>query len=298
VGEDGRPASTLAIADDEVPTLEAAIDRYLDVTGQRPRAAVLGIAGPIQGDMIALTNRPWRFRLSELATRFNFSAVRAVNDFEAVAWSLRRLAPSDLRPIGEAGPSGNGAKVVFGPGTGLGVAALAPCQTGWTVIVSEGGHASFGPAGEEEEQVFSKLRREFGPISVETILSGPGLERLHRALHGPGEPLTAEAIARCAVRVEEPACATVKLFTRLLGRFAGDVALMFKATGGVYVAGGVAQRIAPLLNATVFRTAFEAHPPYGRLLESIPTQLITLEQPGLLGCAVVAAELDGSAAAR
>lgn len=291
VGLDGRPDRVVTLANDTVSGVEGGIARYLELARVHPTAAVLGIAGPIDGDEIALTNRDWRFKLGELASRFGLSAVRAINDFEAVAWCLDRVDAEDLRALGPAVPSGHGAKVVFGPGTGLGVAALVPTVSGWHVVATEGGHVLFGPSCPAEEPVFARVREECGSVSAEAVLSGPGLERLHRALHGNGEPLTAELIAKGARDAQGPACETVALFVRLLGRFAGDLALTFKATGGVFIAGGVAQRIQQLLDAQAFRTAFEQHPPYQALLRRVPTTLITLEEPGLLGCAVVATHM-------
>jgi glucokinase len=295
VGADGRPDRIISFADDGVESAEAAIARYLQLTKCKPSAAVLAIAAPVDGDSIAMTNRDWRFRLSDLAKRFRLSHIRAVNDFEAAAWSLLRLAPADMRPLGSAKGPRPGTKVVFGPGTGLGVAALVHTEHGWCAIATEGGHAAFGAASNEEEPIFARLRAECGTVSAECVLSGPGLERLHRALHGPKKKLTTEAIVKYAREGEGEESATVSLFVKLLGRFAGDLALMFKALGGIYVAGGVAQRIGTALDPHAFRAAFEAHPPYEKLLRPIPTTLITLEEPGLLGCAVLAESMLGSA---
>jgi glucokinase len=288
IGADGRPDRVISFADDGVESAEAAIARYLQLIGKKPSAAVLAVAAPVDGDVIVMTNRDWRFRLSELAKRFEFSHVRALNDFEAAAWSLLRLAPADTRPLGSAKKSRPGTKVVFGPGTGLGVAALVHTEHGWCAVATEGGHAAFGAASNEEEPIFARLRAECRTVSAECVLSGPGLERLHRAVHGSTKKLTTEAIVKYAKEGEEAESATVALFARLLGRFAGDLALMFKAFGGVYIAGGVAQRLGAALDAQAFRAAFEAHPPYEKLLRPIPTTLITLEEPGLLGCAVLA----------
>jgi glucokinase len=296
VGADGRPHRIISFADDGVEDAEAAIAQYLRLTRSKPDAAVLAVAAPVDGDAIAMTNRDWRFRLTDLAKRFRFSHIRAVNDFEAAAWSLLRLAPTDMRPLGSAQGSQPGAgggaqratKVVFGPGTGLGVAALVHTEHGWCAVATEGGHTAFGAASNEEEPIFARLRAECGAVSAECVLSGPGLERLHRAVHGSKTKLTTEAIVKYAKEGEEAESATVSLFARLLGRFAGDLALMFKALGGIYVAGGVAQRIGSALDVHAFRAAFEAHPPYEKLLRPIPTTLITLEEPGLLGCAVLA----------
>lgn len=290
VGTDGRPAAVMVIAGDSVPNLEAAIERYLGETGLHPVTAVLAVAGPVEGDAVAMTNRTWNFHRGELAARFGWQDLRVVNDFEAAAWSLAGLAPQDVRPLGDELAAGRGPRVLFGPGTGLGVAAVVPVGTGWQVVPSEGGHVWFGACDDAEHAVFSRLRAACGIGSAEAMLSGPGLERLHAALHSLDVPQSAAAIVAEAVAGEPHAYATIALMVRLLGRFAGGLALTFRATGGLYLTGGVAQRIAPLIDAAAFRAAFEAHPPYVDLLRAIPTSLITLPEPGLLGCAVLASE--------
>ncbi len=294
VGADGRPERVFKLRGDAVASAEAAITRYLDEASLRPRAAVLAVAGPIEGDTVTLTNRAWSFRLSEMAAHFGWTAARCVNDFEAVAWSVQRLTADDVRPLGPAMPEASGTRVVFGPGTGLGVAALVPSGERWQVIATEGGHVSFGAARHDEEPIFARLRAECGAVSAETVLSGPGLERLHRAMHGAHEKRPAAAITADGHRGEAAARDSVLMFVRLFGRFAGDLALMFKATGGVFIGGGVARRIGPLLDDPAFREAFEAHPPYSKLLQGIPTTLITLDEPGLLGCAAIAQEMLGT----
>src|SRR5262244_4218222 len=284
----GPPERVLVIENDTVADLDAAVARYLEETGARPRAATLAVAGPVDGEEIALTNRTsWRLRRREFAKRFGFSQLRVLNDFEAIAWALPRLGAAQTRPLGKPVAARAGVKVVLGPGTGLGVAALLPANGRWHVLASEGGHASFGPQEADEVEVFARLRGECGAVSAEAVLSGPGLVRLARALdprvarHEP-ETLVAGALAR-----EPAAQAAARLFVRLLGRFAGGLALTFKALGGVYIAGGVACGLGPLLDDPQFRAAFEAHPPHTSLLKTIPTLLITCEQPGLIGCAAV-----------
>ncbi len=290
-GADGRPAHTLIIENDSVPNLEGAIERYLAETGARPGAAVLAVAGPLEGEEVALTNRAWRFRPGELARRFGFAKLRLVNDFEAIAWALTRLTAADAHPLGPPLPARPGVRAVLGPGTGLGVAALVPVDGRWHVLASEGGHASFGPQTLDELEIFAALLHEHGSISAETILSGPGLPRLLRAVDPRSEVSTPEAVVANALAGEPAALVTVQLFVQLLGRFAGGLALTFKAVGGVYIAGGVASRLGKLLDAEAFRTAFDAHPPYQSLLASIPIWMMTRSEPGLLGCAVLADEL-------
>jgi glucokinase len=284
----GRPERILAIDNDTVPDLAAAVARYLDETGARPRAASLAVAGPIDGEEVALTNRPWRFRRREFAQRFGFSQLCVVNDFEAIAWALPRLGKADTRPLGKAGPPREGVKLVLGPGTGLGVAALLPSDGRWHVVASEGGHASFGPQAADEAEVFARLREASGSISAETVLSGPGLVRLARALDPQAARHAPETIVAASLAREPSAQAATRLFVRLLGRFAGSLALTFKASGGVYITGGVAAGLGLLLDEPQFRQAFEAHPPYATLLSAIPTLLVTCEEPGLIGCAVLA----------
>jgi glucokinase len=294
-GPSGRPQRIKIIENDTVADLESAIARYLEETGARPHAAVLAVAAPVGGeDEIALTNRSWRFRRSALAERFGFAALRVVNDFEAIAWALLRLAARDSRPLGPRAAPRDGVKVALGPGTGLGVAALVGGNGRPFVVSSEGGHALFGPQAANEFAIFMRLLQEHGSVCAETILSGPGLVRLMRAVDPQTPCREPEAVVAAALAEESSAQTAVQLFVRLLGRFAGDLALTFKALGGVYIAGGVASRLGPLLDEQVFRAAFEAHPPYQELLAGIPTLLMRRSEPGLLGCNVLADEIEAA----
>ncbi len=290
----GRPERIEILQNDTMPDLEGAIAHYLAHTGAQPRSAVLAIAGPIGGgDEVTLTNRSWRFRRSALARRFGFEALRVINDFEAIAWALLRLDPPDARPLGPAIAPRDGVKVTLGPGTGLGAAALMPVNGRWHVLSSEGGHAAFGPQEADEFEVFARLQQTHGVVSVETILSGPGLVRLMAALDPATHLQAPEAVVAAALAGDASARATTQLFVRLLGRFSGSLALTFMALGGVYIAGGVASRLGSLIDETAFRAAFEAHPPYRKLMKTIPSLLMSRTEPGLLGCAVVAEEFIG-----
>jgi len=291
-GPDGQPERVLIIENDTVANLEGAIACYIDETGARPSAAVLAVAGPLDGEEVVLTNRAWRFQPAALARRFGFEKLRLVNDFEAIAWALTRLTSADARPLGPTPPARPGVKVVLGPGTGLGVAALVPVNGRWQVLASEGGHASFGPQSLEEMEIFATLLHECGSVCAETVLSGPGLARLLRAIDPGSQAQTPEAVVANALKGEPAALAAVQLFVLLLGRFAGGLALTFKAVGGVYIAGGVVARLGPLIDVQALRAAFEAHPPYQTLLASIPIWLLTRSEPGLLGCAVLADAFD------
>jgi glucokinase len=287
----GRPEHVLNISNRQVPDFESAVRQYLEATGACPHAATIAVAGPIAAgeDRITLTNHHWCFDRTEITRRFGFDYVEILNDFEAIAWALGRLRPNDHCAIGNAPPGRSGVRIVLGPGTGLGVAALISIGETWQVVSSEGGHVSFGALNGQEADILHVLSHERGFVSAETILSGPGLVRLARAIAPDDAPLTSEAILAGARAGERLSSYAVRLFVRFLGRFAGDMALTFKATGGVYLSGGVVCGLGPLLDTNLFRSAFEAHPPHESMLAQIATSLIVCSEPGLLGCAAHAA---------
>ena len=302
----GRPENINLIENDSVSGPQAAIRRYLDQNKLTPRGAVLAVAGPVAGREIRLTNRDWRFDCDQLAEQFGFHPIFPINDFEALAHSLAVLRPDEMRAIGTARIPLAGPRAVLGPGTGLGVAALVPHGREWIALASEGGHASFGPAADDERVVFQRLAHgahgahgahsadgERGDtfITAETLISGPGLERIYGALNPLSIPLVARTIVEEARAGATDARSAIDMFVRLLGRFAGDVALTLKATGGIFIAGGVAQRLGRLFDEAIFREAFEHHPPYQEMLAAIPTSLITCREPGLVGCAALAARM-------
>lgn len=286
----GRPERIVTLSNDEVDGPEGVLARALEGHAV-PKLAVLALAAPVAGDEIPLTNRDWVVRTKELAARFGIARVHALNDFEAVAHALPRLTDADLQPVGPARAMPEGMKLVIGPGTGLGVAALAPVAGGVRAIATEAGHMSFGPAYPDELMIFHRLLERRAPLSAEHILCGPGLPRLHRALHPDLLELKPDMILRQAQAGDRDARATIAMFVRLFGRFTGDMALAFRATGGVFIAGGVAGKLGSLFDAALFRAAFERHPPYEDLLKQIPSALITAPEPGLIGCAAVAEQL-------
>ena len=288
IGTNGRPESVVSWDNDRFARLEDAIAAYLADHPGKLQAAVIGVAAPVRSRAIRLTNRSgWDFNLDELGRRFGLARVEAMNDFEAQAWSLGVLNSEDVRFLGPAKPAAAGAKVVLGPGTGLGVAALVPVANGWQAVSSEGGHMRFGAAEKDEEEIFVRLLQQ-GPVSAERVISGSGMPRLHAAVNPDAKERTAAEVVQQAQAGNAAACATITFFVRMLGRFAGDVALMFKAWGGVYITGGVTARLGTLLDEKVLRDAFDAHPPYEDILRSIPTLTITAAHPGLIGCAAFA----------
>jgi glucokinase len=276
------------IENDTVVDLDAAVSRYLDETGAHPRAATLAIAGPIDGDEVALTNRAWRFRRGEFAKRFGFSHLRIVNDFEAIAWALRNLAPTETRPLGKPVPPREGVKVVLGPGTGLGVAGLVHALDAWIPVPGEGGHVDLGPRSKRDYEIFPHIETIEGRVSAEQILCGRGLVNLYNAICivdgiQPTMKDPADITSHALAGTDKAAIETVSLFATYLGRVAGDMAMVFMARGGVYLSGGISQKIIPALKKPEFRIAFEDKAPHTALLRTIPTYVVTHPLAALAG---------------
>jgi glucokinase len=289
----GRPDHIIRFENDDITGIEAAIETYVARMSARPRRAVLAVAGPVEGEEIALTNRAWRFRRDTLASRFGFSRVDIINDFQAVAWSLPSLRPDELLALGAPTTPDAGPKVALGPGTGLGVAALVPNGAGWLAVPTEAGHISFGPAHDDEVAILKSVGKGSLAVSAEMAVSGRGLERLYHAMNPDLPEQPARGVVAAAQAGDKSAIAVIDMFVRLFGRFAGDVALAYRASGGVFIAGGVARRFGALFDSAVFRRAFEAHPPFEGWLAGIPTFLVTYTEPGLLGCAAYAGHTQG-----
>lgn len=277
---------------EEIPTtadVPAVIGRFLDgKAGARPEAAAFCGAGPVGPDgSIRLTNTDVLLRPDALAKAAGVKRAILVNDFGAIAESIPHLPPESLVRCGGGDRVKTAPVVVLGPGTGLGIAIAAPAPGGWITITGDGGHADLAPVDDEELQIWNKLRAVLPRVSAESVLSGPGLERLY-ALLSDGERGTAAEIAEAASRGEPPAVRTLAVFTRWLGSVAGNLALTAGANGGVFLAGGILPRWGGLFDKALFRAAFEDKAPHGRWLREIPSFIVMHPQPGLLGLAVLA----------
>jgi glucokinase len=286
------PDRVAILDNDSFSAFDDAVAAYLEQANERPRRAVIAVAGPTFGRRMTLTNRAWTIDASALEARFGFARVDLLNDFVAQAYALPHLEGSELAPIGGATPAGDRAKAAVGPGTGLGVAGLLRTNDGWLAAPSECGHVEFAAVDEREFAAFQQIRRTMGRVSAEYVLSGPGLARLHaalRAIDGVSADVDAGAIAKLARAGDGPARETVTLYLRMLARFAGDVALTFSAAGGVYLCGGVTPRLLDLLDPAAFRAAFEAKSPHEDLMAATATVVVTSDRAGLIGCAAAAA---------
>ena len=279
----------LACADYPGPA-EALLD-YLAAQAARPVAACLAVAGPVAGDEFRFTNNAWAFSIEELRRKLGLERLLLKNDFEALALALPSLAGNDLHPLGLATqpPSGRLTLAVVGPGTGLGVASLVPHAGAWIAQPGEGGHIGFAPQDDLEREVERVFRRNKPRVTNEDILSGAGLAALYQALGEiEGRPaateLTPAEVSRRALAGEDALAArTIDVFCAVLGAVAGDVALLTGARGGVFVGGGIAPRILPLLKRSRFRQRFEDKGVQRGYMRAIGTAVIVARTPALAG---------------
>lgn len=278
-------------------SLGEAATHYLDSVHAQPKRAALAVASPVRGDTITLTNRNWSFKHSELQHTLGLDGLMLINDFAAIAWAAPHLAGGDLMPVhGTIATPLEGPVTLIGAGTGLGVALLtgSPAQ-GWHVVPTEGGHASFAPADDEERLIATWLRRRFGHVSNERVLSGDGLCSVDAALRGivpvaapsgqPGlrsaEDITAAATGDNNVDAQH----TLDRFCRIYGAVAGDAALLHGANT-VLIAGGVVLHFLDFFRTSSFMQGFTTKGRYTGYMERIAVQVIIHENPGLLGAAV------------
>ncbi|MEO9340729.1 glucokinase [Mesorhizobium sp. SB112] len=293
--EIGQPAIVLTA---NFATIDEAIQSaVLDKTDIRPRSAVLAVAGPVEGDAIALTNCPWVVRPRDMIRTLGLEDIVVLNDFEAQALAVAALGPENMEKIGGGEAEDDAARVVLGPGTGLGVAGLIHACGRWIPVPGEGGHMDIGPRTERDNEVFPHIEKIDGRISGEQILCGRGLVHLYRAVakadgNTPTLTTPAEVTAAALEGTDEIAKETLATFVTCLGRTAGDLALVFKSKGGVYLTGGIAQKVVPALKAGNFREAFEDKAPHSALMRSMPTYVITHPQAALAGLAAYAQTPD------
>jgi glucokinase len=274
--------------------LEEALAAILPGLAGKPRTLIVCAAGPVNGRTVQLTNAGWFIDGSFVAVKAGLEQGLLLNDFEAQAFSLPVLEPSWVKPIGafERKP---GTQLIVGPGTGLGTAALIEAGDRHLVLPSEAGHMGFGPLGAEEEAVWRHLDTgALGRVCAETILSGAGLLRLHKArcaAAGKSAPVSSEIalIEQAKADFSGEEAQTLRLFWTLAGRFAGDLALAFLAKGGVTFAGGILPRIVNFCEPADFRYGFENKAPYGAMMHAIGTRLILSEDAVLTGMAAIAA---------
>jgi glucokinase len=255
--------------------------------------AVLGVAAPVEGGRSVLVNSGWVVDVDELRAKFGFKSICAINDFEALASALPHLSGRDVKRLAAGNPLAGESMAVIGPGTGLGMAGVVYRGGRITIVPTEGGHATLPGTTSRQDAVIAHLREKFGHVSAERALSGPGLENLHSAIAAiDGIAVSSRTAAEITWEARDRSCpvsvAAVDMFCAMLGAVAGDLALMFRARGGIYIAGGIAPRVVDLLARSEFHARFVAKGRFQPYLESMPIAVIVNPDATFLGLKALA----------
>ena len=287
------------------PSLAEAAAHYLDQVGTRARRGVFAVAGRIDGDQARITNHPWVISRSRTAQMLGFDQVHLLNDFAAQAMAIRLFGPDDVVRIGApdwspAPPEQARTYAVMGPGTGLGVGILVVRDGRCWPLETEGGHVSFPPGTPEEIRILELLSAQFGRVSNERLVCGPGLVNIHRALCqiagvDPGLP-TPRDISERAAAGDALGMRAVDVFCAVFGAIAGDLVLTLGAWDGVFLTGGLVPRMLDSLLHSGFRQRFEAKGRFSPAMAGIPTLAVMHPLAGLLGAAASAADRFGGEA--
>ncbi|KMN37723.1 glucokinase [Chromobacterium sp. LK1] len=280
------------------PTLLDAVRAYLDLAGARAVAhAAFGIANPVLGDWVQMTNHHWAFSIEATRQALGLTTLLVINDFTALALALPHLSASELLRIGGGEAEAGAPLALIGPGTGLGVSALIPYPGGHAPLSGEGGHVGFAPFDEREADIWRHAMRRFGHVSAERLLSGSGIPLIYQALcERAGETPAALDPAEVTARGLSGACPscreTLEVFCGMLGGAAANLALNLGARGGVYLGGGIVPRLRGFFEQSPFRRRFEDKGRMSGYLAAIPVYLIVSSYPALPGVAAhLAAEL-------
>lgn len=282
------------------PTLQAALHHYLASVGQPAlHEAAMGIASPVTGDAVVMTNAPWAFSITALKADLGLARLAVINDFTALALGLPSLGPHEVHHLAgsASGPHpARGVCALIGPGTGLGVSGLIPQgEGGWLALAGLGGHVSLAATTPREWAVVQWLAARFGHVSAERALSGQGLANLHRALTELDGQQSAPALTAADVLTGDTThCREARaLFCAWLGQVAGDLLLTLGAVGGVYVGGGIVPRMLAEFERSSFMARFRHKGHHSDYVVAAPVWVVTAtESPALLGAARVLDQLS------
>ncbi len=299
--EDGRfnLVSATIFPSREYSGLDQIVSEFLQTSDVNPDRACFGIAGPVRNGRVETSNLPWIVESQSLANELKLKKVFLINDLEANAWGIVDLDVKDAVLLNQVKASPQGNQAVIAAGTGLGEAGMYWNGTQHEVFATEGGHADFAPRNELEVELFRYLNTQYGHVSYERILSGPGLVNVFHFLRDTGrgtEPkwLTDEmqhsdpaaAISQAAMGGKCALCEqAVDIFVSVYAAEAGNLALKTMATGGVYLGGGIAPKMLSKMSGPLFMHAFAAKGRMQPLLEAIPVRVITNDKIALLGAA-------------
>jgi glucokinase len=275
------------------------VSQFLDDSGTQPEAACFGIAGPVRNGRVETSNLPWVIEQSRLAKQIHLPATLLINDLEASAWGIGALSAGDLVTLNQVSGPAVGNQAVIAPGTGLGEAGLFWDGNRHHVFASEGGHTDFGPQGDLQIELVRFLQAQFGHVSYERILSGPGLVNVYEFLRDSGCGKESPEFA-AAIENGDPAAVisgaaidgsdklaekALDIWIAVYGAEAANLALKVMATGGLFLAGGISPKVLAKLKGPVFMQSFLDKGRLRPLLEAIPVQVVTNEKAGLLGAA-------------
>jgi glucokinase len=265
--------------------------------GALPRAAAIAIAGPVDADVIKLTNNPWIIRRSMVCEKLDVDSFVIVNDFGAVGHAVAQAGPEHFQHLTgpEQGFEADGTLSIIGPGTGLGVAHVWRKGSNYHVQATEGGHIDFAPLDAIEDAVLARLRKRYRRVSIERVVSGPGLIDLYEtlaAIEGRAvQQYDDKTLWQMGMSGEDSlAAAAVDRFCLSLGSVAGDITLAQGGFAGVVIAGGLGLRIKDSLVRSGFAERFRAKGRFEGLMSAIPVKHITHPQPGLFGAAAAYAQ--------
>ena len=281
----------------EHASLTDAIEAYLKQTGlPRPACAALGMALPVTGDSVTMTNHHWQFSIAAVREQLGLHRLLVLNDFTALALALPHLPQSSLLQIGSICEPAQHAPIgLIGPGTGLGVSGLVPVpgSTRWLPLAGEGGHVSLSASTPQEFAVVEQLQRRYGHASAERAVSGAGLLDLYfilsqlRGAQSIALSTPAQVLEQALHEPASLASDALEMFCGFLGSVAGNLALTLGARGGIYIGGGIVPRFKERFAQSSFRARFEAKGRYTAYLQGIPTWLIDAPaSPALLGASL------------
>lgn len=305
-----RPVREQRFASRDYPDFTVLLHAFLSADDGRIDAACFGLPGPVReidgGQEVRVTNLPWVVRSRALADEFGLLRVRLINDFQAVGYAVESLSSGDLAVLQAGEPARYGTRAVIGAGTGLGQCLLVWHGDHYEAYATEGGRVGFAPADAEQVELARYLLAQHGRSCFESVLSGPGLLRLYQFLVASGAAPESPELAAVIARTDDPAAAitragldgndelarrVLELFIRIYGSHAGNVALATGATGGLYLAGGIAPRLLARLQDGKFLQAFLNKPAMEHLLATIPVHVIRCDDAGLRGATAVALRL-------
>ena len=275
------------LSSNEFESFSHVIQAYLDSIPSVPSRACFAVAGPRKDDTVFLTNLGWQFDVSSIQAEFGFNAFKVINDFAAFAEAAPYISTANNLHVKKGNANTHGNIAVIGPGTGFGAAALVKGEKN-TVLSCEAGHISLAPCNALERQLIAALAERFEHVSVEHVFSGQGLENLYQAMakvHGvDAKDYDAPKITELALSQDDEICVkTLNQFCDWIGAVAGDLALTFNATGGVFIGGGILPRFQQTLLASNFTERFNTKGKMQHIVTDIPVTLITQDNIPLLG---------------